>query len=127
MRTLRFHQLWHKYHKLRNRLHRAILQGHFQQWTKRKQQQLQLRLARYAEQLMRIGKLSSKAALLTGLMAVSGAEDAKTQTFTLEGTNLFGLANVGTNAKPTIVDIDCLLYTSPSPRDATLSRMPSSA
>ena len=24
-------------------------------------------------------------------------------------------------------DIDCLLYTSPSPRDATLSRMPSSA
>ena len=25
------------------------------------------------------------------------------------------------------VPIDCLLYTSPSPRDATLSRMPSSA
>ena len=25
------------------------------------------------------------------------------------------------------LDIDCLLYTSPSPRDATLSRMPSSA
>ena len=25
------------------------------------------------------------------------------------------------------VDISCLLYTSPSPRDATLSRMPSSA
>ena len=24
-------------------------------------------------------------------------------------------------------DLDCLLYTSPSPRDATLSRMPSSA
>ena len=24
-------------------------------------------------------------------------------------------------------DVDCLLYTSPSPRDATLSRMPSSA
>jgi len=29
-------------------------------------------------------------------------------------------------ASPTWVDI-CLLYTSPSPRDATLSRMPSSA
>ena len=28
---------------------------------------------------------------------------------------------------PTIVDIDCLLYTSPSPRDGLLSRMPSSA
>ena len=26
-----------------------------------------------------------------------------------------------------IEDINCLLYTSPSPRDATLSRMPSSA
>ena len=26
-----------------------------------------------------------------------------------------------------VVDIGCLLYTSPSPRDATLSRMPSSA
>ena len=26
-----------------------------------------------------------------------------------------------------IIDKDCLLYTSPSPRDATLSRMPSSA
>ena len=25
------------------------------------------------------------------------------------------------------IDISCLLYTSPSPRDATLSRMPSSA
>ena len=25
------------------------------------------------------------------------------------------------------LDLDCLLYTSPSPRDATLSRMPSSA
>ena len=28
---------------------------------------------------------------------------------------------------PDILCIDCLLYTSPSPRDATLSRMPSSA
>ena len=29
--------------------------------------------------------------------------------------------------EPYVVDCDCLLYTSPSPRDATLSRMPSSA
>ena len=44
-------------------------------------------------------------------------------------------ASSGTTGKPTVVgytqrDIDtwaCLLYTSPSPRDATLSRMPSSA
>ena len=32
-----------------------------------------------------------------------------------------------TNAVDFKWDIDCLLYTSPSPRDATLSRMPSSA
>ena len=31
------------------------------------------------------------------------------------------------NEVPTFLEIACLLYTSPSPRDATLSRMPSSA
>ena len=30
-------------------------------------------------------------------------------------------------SEPELVNSDCLLYTSPSPRDATLSRMPSSA
>ena len=34
---------------------------------------------------------------------------------------------VDTNQGTDIVLQDCLLYTSPSPRDATLSRMPSSA
>ena len=35
---------------------------------------------------------------------------------------------IGPRAKnPIKLDIPCLLYTSPSPRDATLSRMPSSA
>ena len=29
--------------------------------------------------------------------------------------------------KPNLLEKTCLLYTSPSPRDATLSRMPSSA
>ena len=38
----------------------------------------------------------------------------------IEDTELAGLA-------ATPVTITCLLYTSPSPRDATLSRMPSSA
>ena len=33
----------------------------------------------------------------------------------------------GTMSLPSIKPIPCLLYTSPSPRDATLSRMPSSA
>ena len=39
-----------------------------------------------------------------------------------------GLIEGKTKDKKWIIDpIDCLLYTSPSPRDATLSRMPSSA
>ena len=38
--------------------------------------------------------------------------------------------DIATNAKPAEIKVlfnNCLLYTSPSPRDATLSRMPSSA
>jgi len=39
-----------------------------------------------------------------------------------------GLANKEKNIERALTMIDgCLLYTSPSPRDATLSRMPSSA
>ena len=41
----------------------------------------------------------------------------------LKADNLFGLIFVGLSAGA----IGCLLYTSPSPRDAQLSRMPSSA
>ena len=42
--------------------------------------------------------------------------------------NLFTITGVSTNlgGYPTIT-YSCLLYTSPSPRDATLARMPSSA
>ena len=36
-------------------------------------------------------------------------------------------AGAGVNNVPVAECTDCLLYTSPSPRDATLSRMPSSA
>ena len=35
------------------------------------------------------------------------------------------LAHLATN--PNAIEINCLLYTSPSPRDGLLSRMPSSA
>ena len=37
------------------------------------------------------------------------------------------LIQLGLEADLREIGIDCLLYTSPSPRDATLSRMPSSA
>ena len=43
----------------------------------------------------------------------------------------FGIIRLLTNMSYLVADMDkdmnCLLYTSPSPRDATLSRMPSSA
>ena len=38
-----------------------------------------------------------------------------------------GITAPGWWAYHTYTDVSCLLYTSPSPRDATLSRMPSSA
>ena len=37
------------------------------------------------------------------------------------------VASISNDATPLVTCVDCLLYTSPSPRDATLSRMPSSA
>ena len=47
------------------------------------------------------------------------------------GAQGFGLAIterfIESGAKVVIWDIDCLLYTSPSPRDRYISRMPSSA
>ena len=45
-----------------------------------------------------------------------------------EGDGVFGSAyNLADSVYSQPVSISCLLYTSPSPRDATLSRMPSSA
>ena len=46
-----------------------------------------------------------------------------TQEFTRVTTEILGPIGLGLNR----VRASCLLYTSPSPRDATLSRMPSSA
>ena len=43
----------------------------------------------------------------------------------IESVRLSQLAQAIESGMP--ADIDCLLYTSPRPRDATLSRMPSSA
>ena len=42
---------------------------------------------------------------------------------TIKAYGFAGLISAG----PWVLSILCLLYTSPSPRDATLSRMPSSA
>ena len=56
----------------------------------------------------------------TVVVAMSGGVDSSTVAGLMkkEGYNVIGI---------TLKLYDCLLYTSPSPRDATLSRMPSSA
>ena len=46
-------------------------------------------------------------------------------TLSMEGKNNVVIKGSGING--TILDFSCLLYTSPSPRDRTRSRMPSSA
>ena len=57
----------------------------------------------------------------------SGAVYTGIHTFTtLNATTVTATTFVG-NGDFVELDVDCLLYTSPSPRDATLSRMPSSA
>ena len=51
----------------------------------------------------------------------------KASTLTLIGSTAFILEACGGGSSPTGPDNNCLLYTSPSPRDRTRSRMPSSA
>ena len=45
----------------------------------------------------------------------------------LSSNQLAKLGSLGWHVTTVKLNMDCLLYTSPSPRDATLSRMPSSA
>ena len=55
--------------------------------------------------------------------------DVVTKTKKVESCTNLTVYKIVENAKRILDDLvlDCLLYTSPSPRDATLSRMPSSA
>ena len=76
---------------------------------------------------------SAKVASNTDAAANTSADASSTEPSAKEATPDFPelkvtpTGNVGTSVGDTAPDIDCLLYTSPSPRDATLSRMPSSA
>ena len=70
------------------------------------------------------------------MLLVADVQKDKRRAMTGEEETLFGVdkLNVPRSSVPAITHVDysariqtCLLYTSPSPRDATLSRMPSSA
>ena len=62
------------------------------------------------------------------LLELTGSEKPKGYKF--DGTSIASLLKSGAKpqwAERMLITDSCLLYTSPSPRDATLSRMPSSA
>ena len=59
--------------------------------------------------------------------AANGEREAFDELVRLTHRDAFGLALRLTGNEEDARDVVCLLYTSPSPRDATLSRMPSSA
>ena len=63
--------------------------------------------------------------ILIGLLVVAFAVWGVNDVFTQRAGN--AVISVGKAEVSTDEFEDCLLYTSPSPRDATLSRMPSSA
>ena len=74
----------------------------------------------------RIGRNVLRAVFEQGLgnefdiVAINDLGDAETNAHLLQYDTVHGTFSEQ-------VSVDCLLYTSPSPRDATLSRMPSSA
>ena len=57
---------------------------------------------------------------------VTNNDDNENNDFKYARENLYHIIERGRDAMDELLEI-CLLYTSPSPRDATLSRMPSSA
>ena len=71
-------------------------------------------------------RLEGKVAVITG--GSSGIGEAAAQIFVNQGARVV-LGDIQEDLGMAVVERlgDCLLYTSPSPRDATLSRMPSSA
>ena len=88
----------------------------------------QTAIFRTATTQLGVTQLSNTASTITGL-ATNGDI-----TLTPNGTgkvavssNMEVTGNLTVNGTTTTIDSTCLLYTSPSPRDATLSRMPSSA
>ena len=76
---------------------------------------------------------SCKVSRLLHMSALNANPDEKSFYLRTKGeaenyVHTFAVNNIAvTSFRPSVIFGDCLLYTSPSPRDATLSRMPSSA
>ena len=66
-------------------------------------------------------KINSELDLLKEYSILEAVKSLKSQKFTKFDESIDVAVNLGVDPR------HCLLYTSPSPRDATLSRMPSSA
>ena len=83
------------------------------------------------EEITRIKTAAEDAALLEAMGAVTEEEDniESLSDLNLDDENIQKLSNKGIKNKDDLAElsIDCLLYTSPSPRDRQKSRMPSSA
>ena len=80
---------------------------------------------------LRAHLVAAKTALSAGNLAAArescksalGVDDESYEAWTFDGKVAFASGD----ATGALESYNCLLYTSPSPRDATLSRMPSSA
>ena len=78
----------------------------------------------------RIGRNIMRAALGDkdiDFVAVNDLTSAETLAHLLKYDSVLGNLHAKVEARKDAISVDCLLYTSPSPRDGLLSRMPSSA
>jgi len=114
--TTQLNRLQAKYHTLKTRLERAIQSGRFFRYTVHKQQQLLQRLQRYAQRLLRWGKLTTGTALVgTGLLVSEPLQGQFTEITTTASPFVFldvdpdapfGLETMSSQSKPAFADID---------------------
>ena len=79
------------------------------------------------EETLRRAGLADPAVTISGVPSVGATRSTLLIDIESGGEHLYAVAQIGPMTDDTPVAPSCLLYTSPSPRDATLSRMPSSA
>ncbi len=107
----RYQQLLFKYQKLQQRLKQSIARGNFYNWSKRRRQQLIVRLQRYAQRLNQkmFGiKQLSNSLLLTSALISQTPSTLSGQVFSVKdfAPQAFGIGDRGSRSSPTFVDID---------------------